>query len=159
MNKFVSILIILISFILVLRNQILFEMLNLIGMYKYAMYIYGDINFSINKIIRIVPILIIFLFNYKKFKLKNEDMWFYIINFVMDSIVVSQFSTVFSYSGRIGFYFQIFNIIGFTLLACSSDKRNYRNLTKFAIIVYALVYWIFTYVIAYSATIPYEFFK
>ena len=88
-----------------------------------------------------------------------KDSWFYIVMFIVDSIIISQFSSVMSQAGRIGYIFQIFNIVSFPIL-CTCGLKKKTNWTIIIImLLYVLLYWYYSYVIGNAGeTVPYEFF-
>lgn len=157
-RKIALLLIIFLSIIFIFNSSILINILELIGLNYYVGYINGNVYFSIGKLIKYVPIILIIIFEYKQL-IKNENSYFYILMFILD-ILISYFSTVNIYAVRIGYFFQIFNIILFPILIGTTKYQLNKIINYVIILLYLGTYWYYNFVImGANETIPYLLFK
>lgn len=144
-----------ISAIAVFTPSILIGILKLIGLGRYGGYISGNVNFSLNKLIRILPILIIFIVIYKSYMKEFKNAYFYVLMFIFD-FITAQFASASDYGVRISFIFQIYAIIGYPMLCIVSKKKSLNKILSFLLILYLLFYWYFYYVFGgANQTVPY----
>ena len=88
--------------------------------------------------------------------IRYSKHWFYIIMFLMGTIIIVQFSTVNVYAERIGYLFQIFNIVGITLLCYSGRKKYTNKFNRIFVFLYLIVYWYYLFALSNSGeTMPY----
>ncbi len=157
-RKIALLLIIFLSIIFIFNSSILTNILELIGLNYYVGYINGNVYFSIGKLIKYVPIILIIIFEYKQL-IKNENSYFYILMFILD-ILISYFSTVNIYAVRISYFFQIFNIILFPILIGTTKYQLNKIINYVIILLYLGTYWYYNFVITgANETIPYLLFK
>ncbi len=152
--------IIVISFIFLFQNNFIASSLNLIGMGKYSNYISGDILLSANKFIKASFIIVLSFVQKKEIFSENKLAWFYLVMFVLDSLIISQLSSVFVYSVRIGYFFQIFNIFYFTYIVYNVKRNKLKPFVAILMIAYLLYLWNYTFVISNAGeTVPFIFYK
>ena len=141
--------------IMVMNSDMLVKVLEILGFDYYSKYIAGDVTFLVSKIIKIMPIILLFIITYRYFIKKYPDSYFYILMFVMD-VLISQFSSVNAYGVRIGYLFQTFSIVSFPLLCNSHPQKLINKLIKLLLIIYLIVYWYYYFVYSGSnETVPY----
>lgn len=158
-SKVLTIILIMSSLFVIYNSNLLIKILNFGGLEYYIGYINGEVTFFGTKVIKIIPIIFIFLIVYKSFIIENKISWFLIVMFLMEAVIISQFSSIVSQSGRIGFIFQIFDIVSFPILCSSSKKIQTNHFVTLLMIGYLFFYWIYTFVYGNSHfTMPYRLF-
>ena len=144
-----------ISIFLILNTSFISTILDVLGFDKYIGYIDGNVKLRIKSIIKILPIIILFILSIKTY-LKQKNSYIYTFIYLA-SFFLSQFATASEYGGRISYTFDIFNIIFFTLLCYS--KKKYRRIKILCVTIYMLFYWYYYFVFTCSnETIPYIFY-
>lgn len=128
------------------------EFLSSIGFDKYINYINGSIVFMPNQIIIRLPIVILYIINWKIIIEEKDNFRFFVCMLCMD-IICAQFTSVNIYSGRIALFFSQFSIIAFPVFYA---KERYKNVNKIILWGYLLFYWAFFFVLKMQdSTIPY----
>lgn len=159
LSKILSIVFIMLSLFVIYNSSLLIRILNFGGLEYYTGYINGEVSFFGTKVVKVIPIIFIFLIVYKSFIAENKMSWFFIVMFLMEAVIISQFSSVVSQSGRIGYIFQIFDIVSFPVLCSSGKRTRTNNLLNIVMIGYLLFYWIYTFAYGNShQTMPYILF-
>ena len=152
--------ILLISFLLIMNLNILNSILNLFNFDRYDAYISGNVIFLASKVIRIIPIISIFIYVRKSF-LQKDNAWFYLVIYLLNEVVLAQLSSVAggSHSGRVGYAFQMFSIISLPLLCESIDNKKSKKIINCLLGIYLIFYWwyVFAYQ-GYNETIPFKAF-
>lgn len=155
LSYFLTLFLSVISLILIYNSSLLTFMLKLIGFERYNGYISGNVSFSVNSILKILPIIYIYILNRKDY-LKTKDAYFYLFIYIF-SIFLNQFATVSEYGGRIAYAFEIFNIVFFCKLCLCINKKNY--FTHFILVLYLCFYWWFYFGYGGSSeTVPFIFY-
>lgn len=120
-------------------------------------YLTGQIDFSLNQIIRRLPILVILVLNWKRMRRKTNLTPFLYAMVIME-LLTTQLISLFAQSGRIGYYFSMFNIILYPELIRVQAKKNKLFLS---IILFAYIFGVFYYEYVYmgwNEIIPYFFY-
>ena len=154
-KKIFALTIIITSMILTSNSKILTMIFNIVGLEHYNGYISGNMTFLFSKIIKILPIAFIFILRRKEF-IAKKNSWFYILMFLIGTVIVAQFSSVNAYGERIGYLFQIYNLISFTMLCNCAINIKQKRAIKMFVIAYMLISW--EYFFAYGGvgeTVPY----
>ena len=126
-----------------------------LGLSRYIGYISGTIKIMPNQIISRLPIILLFLLNWKKLKKKERNYQFYFLMLFYD-ILFLQLSSVNQYSGRIAWYFSQFELLSLPALYQSSNKNKF---VLCYIIAYLCFFWWFYYCFSnWGNTIPYKFY-
>lgn len=153
--------ILLISFVAlvaVLNLDIVLRLMSAVGFDRFSNYLQGnDISLLINQILLRVPLIVIVLCNWKQLKKHTPAAPFYLSMLLLE-LVAAQLISVDVYAFRIGHYFlQYIIVLAPALYACRKPGYQ-RTFTVICLILYCLVYWIFTYVIELRhGTYPYAF--
>lgn len=149
------ILVMLTSILCLLSLNVIAQILPYIGLGKYVNYLMSSsstLQFMPMQIVTRLPILILFIVNWKTMKKKENNLNFYFTMIFLD-IVVAQLTSVNIYSGRLTVYFSIFGIFSYASL-CS--KAKYKYFTKVCVFAYLIFYWWYFYVfLGRDSTIPY----
>ena len=125
------------------------------GMSRYTMYT-KSISISDFSLVRVFPIIIIFLLLFKKFINKNENSLFYILTFCMAYLVFGQLSNVSKNGVRISILFTVFNVITYPLLASTPNTKKGKILATSFIVIYVIAYWGYMYVYrGFNQTVPF----
>lgn len=138
-----------------LSTDIIVNIFARIGIVGYSSYISGNVSFLPSQIILRLPLIILFVYDWKRFKSIEKDAYVYLVIFIFD-IFTSQLSSVNQVSGRIALFFSIYNIFIYPKI-CTVSKYKYNNYIRTAYLMsYLLVYWWYQYVyMGYNATVPY----
>ena len=141
--------------LLIVATNIVVKIMSSVGLSGYIDYISGDVQFLPNQIIARLPIIVLFLVLWKKMQKREPWNRFLFVMLVYD-LICSQFASVFSYSGRITWYFIQFEMISLPSFYVNTKKSK----LIFAIIVaYLFFYWWFYYVnLNWGETVPFEFY-
>jgi len=151
--------ILLISFVAlvaVLNLDLVLRLMSAVGFDRFSNYLQGnDISILINQIVLRLPLIVIVLCNWKQLKKYTPAAPFYLAMLLLE-LVAAQLISVDVYAFRIGHYFlQYIILIAPALYACRKPGFQ-RTATAASLIVYCLVYWIYTYVIELRhGTYPY----
>lgn len=125
---------------------------------RYSLYVYSGFSISDFSIMKVFPIIFIFITLSKKFIKKYDDSYFYIVIFCFAYIIFGQLGNVTETGSRISTMYSIFNVITYTLLVKTPSKARNRDFCCIFIIMYLLAYWIIMFAYnGYSQTIPYVF--
>lgn len=123
----------------------------------YVQYISGSVKFSINQIIVRIPIIILFICNWKRIQKEKKLGYFLLSSLIMDLIISQLVNVSFGQSGRIALYFGCYNIFLLPLIYASVEKKQKKIFIKYLLIVYLIFYWWFYYVYKnVSETYPYQ---
>lgn len=120
-------------------------LLGAIGLGRFSGYISGDVGLQINQIIVRLPLLVLMFTHWKKMVKRGWNVHFFFIMTYLD-ILVSQLTSVNIYSGRIGEYFSIFNIIYLPLIYMATKQRVNKMILMGYVIAYLLFYWFYYFV-------------
>lgn len=150
-----AIVVITIGILGVVGSSVVAGILPYIGLGRYVNYlvsISGGIHFLPMQIIIRLPLICLFILNWKSMNLGERNSSFYVTMIALDAIV-AQLASVTSYSGRIALYFSVFNIYSYASV-CSNTKHKF--LVKLITISYLILYWWYYYVfLGTEATVPY----
>lgn len=146
------------SIFLVLNANFFIKIFAILGIKDYSGWAEGEVTLMWSKIMRIIPILIIFLGTGKYYIKNDSNSYMYIILFVM-SVAFSQFASVTQYGERMSYMFQIFNIVSIPSLCYSHPNKTIRKGMIIFIVCYYIIYWYYYFVFGNSGeTVPYKFY-
>ncbi len=156
-NKVFHLIMIAIGMIMLFNMKALSDYLNEHELFdNYIRYIEnGLVNYKVIPL-KILPIAIIFLLGIKQFLNNTENAWFFIICFVFNYCIIEILSSGNYFTARLGYIFQVFNIVSFPQVCDSYKTPNIRLIMRLLIIGYFAVYWTYVFVIlGYNQTVPY----
>lgn len=146
------------SIFLVLNANLFIRIFAILGIKDYSGWAEGKITFMWSKIVRIIPILFIFLIAGKYYTKNDSNSYMYIILFIM-SVAFSQFASVTEYGERMSYIFQIFNIVLVPSICYSHPNKNINRYMTIFIICYYVIYWYYYFVLGnVGETVPYKFY-
>jgi len=129
------------------------------GLYKHGiLYLqnYSKLDFSFADTFTYLFVIISLIMNKETIKTKNYNYDFYLA-IAMESIILLQLGTFIQYLERISFY--CFYPVLFNMLPTVGTSKKGISKNMIIIIVFFIIYWIYTFVILNShGTIPYKFF-
>lgn len=144
--------------LIIFNSELLLKIIRFIGFGNYYLYISNDVIFDYKQLLLRLPILILFIFQYKNLKIKDKKYIFFLIVFIID-LLVSNLSSASTYASRIGYLFDFFNIVSLTMLSYASNKKIVNNANKFLIILYIILYWYIMFIDkGVSQVFPYKFY-
>lgn len=145
----------LIAFIAVFTTGIMIRFISVLGLNKFVNYISGNVYFLPNQIIMRLPLIILYVLNWKKMNNKDKLTPFYFTMIFWD-LISSQLISVNVYAFRISMFFAVYNIFSIPTLVVSQKKESNKIFITILIFLYLIYYWYYTYVIqGMHATIPY----
>lgn len=137
--------------------EMLTELLKLLGL-NYGSYLSGSVTFMPNQIFYRLPILLLMILQWKRFKKTNVYARFYLLMVIFD-LLTSQLTSIYSHSARIGVYFSEYYMLAYPALHMTSARKYNRKVVMWFTLAYLCVYWWFIYVYGgTSETVPYQFF-
>ena len=162
---------------LVVCIGVLRQLIVAVGLEQYLNYLgSGSVRLVPSALIIRLPFLLFAIYLYRSDLIEKHEASFYLTIMIL-SILLSQLASLGTHSGRIGLYFDIFQIPMMALIVKRVSLRDaslravnrielctYRISFAYIVssafsIVYSLVYWIYYYAILNNAeTIPYLFF-
>lgn len=151
--------VILVAIAALLSIGVIARILPYIGFGKYVNYLIsatgtGRLQFLPNQVITRLPVVILFILNWKKLR-KNEDKLCFYFTMVCIDIIVSQLASINTYSGRIAVYFSIYGIYSYSSLC---TKGRHKLVTMAMMLGYLVFYWWYFYVLlGRDSTVPYIF--
>ncbi|MFV8211406.1 EpsG family protein [Streptococcus pluranimalium] len=159
-NELTKVLIIFVFGILTLFSiGLVSKILGIIGLGSYSHYFNGVFHFVPNRFLIRLPILFLIIFNWRKWNYSEDNSRFFLAMFMI-SIMCSQLVSVNTYSGRIAYYFTIFEVLSIPSICYANKNRTIRYLMILFIIVYLVVYWwSYYYIEGIDATVPYMLFR
>lgn len=138
-----------------LGTDIIVNILVRIGIVEYSSYISGDVSFLPSQIILRFPLIILFVYDWRRLKSIEKDAYIYLI-FVIFDILTSQLSSVNQVSGRIALFFSMYNILIYPQICTVSKFKNNNYVRTVYLMGYLFLYWWVQYVyMGYNATVPY----
>ncbi len=144
-----------VGLVIVMGIGVIAKILPYIGLGRYIYYLVGSsggVQFLPTQILTRLPILLLFIFNWKSMKKNETNLRFYFVMIFLD-ILVAQLASVNTYSGRIAIYFTVFGILSYASL-CANTKRKF--LVSSCTFAYLIFYWWYFYVfLGRDSTIPY----
>lgn len=160
-TKVITIVLITISLIGLFNIKIFTNFLvNITGLKNYTKYVENGVSGYRILPIKILPIVLLFIMTRKSFISENKYSWFYILNFSFNYLIFEILSTNNYYTARIGYIFQLFNIVSIPLLCSCFKTDETRKVMTTMTMIYLLSYWWYFYVyLGYNQTMPYVFFK
>lgn len=145
----------LIAFIAVFGTGAMIRFISILGLNKFTNYINGNVYFLPNQIMMRLPLIILYIFNWRKMNSKDKLTPFYFTMICWD-LIASQLISVNVYAFRISMFFAAYNIFFIPTLVVSQKKKINKILITILIFLYLIYYWCYTYVIqGMHATIPY----
>lgn len=149
----------LVAVLALLNLNPLLRLMSAVGFDRFSNYLVGDeLRFLPNQIILRLPLVAIFLVNWKYFRKRGAAAAFYLVMLLLD-IVASQLISVDVYSFRIGAYFFLFATLAVPAMYATLESKPRKLITAVCLIGYMLAYWYYTYVMQLRhETIPYHFF-
>ncbi len=147
-----------ISIFLILNANIFIKVFSFLGIKDYTGWSSGQVTFMISKIIRTIPIVIIFIISGKYYIKQDKNSYMYIILFIM-SVAFAQFASASTYGERMSYIFQIFNIVFVPSLCYANPNKNINIVVKIFIMLYYVLYWYYYFAYGNSGeTVPYKFY-
>ncbi len=145
-------------FIIIFNSKYLLTFLGVLGFDTYSNYISGEIVFSINQLLLRIPLLYLFITQFKNMEKIDNKYLFFLIVFIMD-IIFANLSSASIYASRIGVIFNFFSIISLVILSTVSKSKKTNILNSLIVILYSITYWAYIYVYLGSChVIPYTFY-
>lgn len=147
--------------IVLVSLNIITVILSKVGLSKYIGYIQGSNGIYLlpNQIILRLPIIILLVIRWKKILKEDKLLPFYASMIGLD-LLAAQLMSVNAYAFRIASFFSEYNIISYSVLVYSGNRkyRTNRYITLIYILVYMIYYWVYYYAIMGThATFPYVF--
>mgnify|MGYP001122597620 CR=1 FL=1 len=159
LNTLVVMFLIIFSVLIINNASWIAKILDILNMGYYGNYINGDVHFVLSSIIELLPIAVLFLLCGKKFIKKYENSYFLIINYVLNYLII-QISSINPYASRIGYIFSIFNMVLFTEIINTFDKKISKAIVLFLLVIYLFTFWYYNFVyLGRNETIPYVFYN
>lgn len=122
---------------------------------KYAGYITGSFVLMPRQLLYRLPILMLFVFQWKKLKTDNQLAYFYLVMIIYD-LLTSQLTSITENTGRISLFFSEYYMLAYPAACEASKRRNNKMIMKCAVLCYILIYWMYIYAIGGSSeTVPY----
>ena len=146
--------------VLVLMNlDAILKLMSSLGLDRFSNYLVGgQLQLMPKQIVLRLPLLIIFLVNWKFFRKSGAVASFYLAMVLLD-MVASQLISVDMYSFRIGAYFSLFSVLAIPTMYSTLESKPRKILTAVCLVAYLLAYWYYTFVVqGRHETIPYHFF-
>ncbi|MDY5730513.1 MAG: EpsG family protein [Eubacteriales bacterium] len=146
-------LLLLAGIVFVFGIQYFAKIIALLGFAKYANYFLGQTSIMFNQLVQRFPVIVLLLVGGKAMWGLGNMYTFLLAMLILD-ILFSQFTSVFTFGGRLGLFFQQFNILLFPLLSKYSHKRR---LITLGIFMFLLFFWWFYFVyLGHHNTVPYQ---
>lgn len=157
-NDLISILILVfIMFLIVFASELLLKFIGIIGLDKFVGYINGNVHLVIGQIIIRIPLILLYIINWRVIN-KNDRLAPYYITMLFWDLIVSQLISVNMYSFRISMYFGMFNIISMPAIIATHKSKKIKILMTLLLLLFLAYYWYFSYVYkGLHQTIPYIF--
>lgn len=142
----------------VMNLDLILNLMSAVGFDRFSNYLKGNqISLMINQIILRLPLILLFLCNWKYFKKSTKAAAFYMTMLLLD-MVAAQLISVDVYAFRIGHYFLQYVILAAPALYACRKPGFQRTTTVLLMIAYCLFYWYFTYILELRhETYPYAF--
>lgn len=146
------------AFGLLLNLNLLLKLVSSLGMSRFSNYLTGDqFHLLINQIILRLPVIGLFIANWKYLKSHSKTAAFYMAMLVLD-MVAAQLISVDTFAFRISQYFLMYLIPAAPVLYTCRKQGMARSVNTLLLVAYLLVYWYYTYVLQLRhGTVPYEF--
>lgn len=158
-NKLLTFVIIIIGIIITNNLSLFFDLFKELGVNKYNNYIKNGVLINVSMILKMTPIIFVFFVVKKNFLEDVKDAWFYVVVFCLNYFVINNLNTTNMYADRIGYIFQIFNVISFPLLMNSVKIKNNKNIISFIMISFLFLYWWHCFIYhGWNQTYPYRAF-
>lgn len=133
------------------------NLLGVIGLSRYSLYISGSIDISLNQIMIRLPVFILAVLSWRSLSKKNEFAQFY-MSMILLEIIFSQLVSVNIYATRISIYFSEYSLLYIPAIANASDSKYVRLFEKGIFAAYLLAYWFYYFAISgIGETVPYAF--
>lgn len=146
---------VLVGFAFLIFHNSLGSLFNLVGLSRFAAYISGKVAFMPNQVIVRAPLLVLFIFNWRKLK-HNRENYFY-LSMLIYAIIFAQFSSINIFAARLSMYFMIYYT--FTVVELDKIRIKNININTIFVIIYSILYWWYYYVLFNVAeTVPYAMF-
>ena len=139
------VMLLLIGILMISNLSQIVELLDYIGLTRYIGYISGEVYFKSTNLIKILPVIFLFILNRKSIFTKSKNSHLLVIFFCID-FLSTYLSSVNIYAARIGYLFQIFSIISYTHIVFSTENKIVKRFNKIFMLAYLIYYWYFTYV-------------
>lgn len=144
------------SIIALIVLSLIANILKYIGLSQFVGYINGNIYLVPNQILVRIPVILLFIINYRNIVRKNKEAPFWLTMLLVD-LVLSQLVSVNAYSFRISTFFAEYSIISIpTMIKSIPSKGGRKLIVSIIIILYLIFYWWFYFVfMGMHATVPY----
>ncbi len=147
----------LITFIII-KPTFLSKFLDYVGFDKYTNYVNGNYSFSYFSFFKLLPLIVLYIFNRQSFNNKYDNSKFYSIILIL-SIIIGQAVSLNIRASRISYIFSIFFVVIIPLLLETMKNNKKRNIYILFTISYLLFYWYYIFVyMGSSETVPYSFY-
>ena len=148
-----------VSLLLLLNLNLLLKLMDAIGFDRFSNYLEGNqLSFLPMQILLRLPMIVIFLFNWKYFRKRGAAAAFYLAMVILE-VIAAQLISVDTYSFRIGAYFSLYTTLAVPTMYATLESKPRKILTAVCLVGYMLAYWYFTYVMQQRhETVPYHFF-
>lgn len=132
------------------------QFIKMIGLDQYIGYISGNIYIVPNQIISRLPIIIIFILNYRYISKIEKNTPFWLTMLIID-LLTSQLVSISAYSFRLSVYFSEYSILSIPImLKAIPNKTGRKGIIFIILIIYLFYYWWFYFVFnGMHETIPY----
>lgn len=142
----------------VMNLHLVLKLMSLVGLDRFSGYLKGEqMRLMVNQIILRLPLLVVFLINWKDMCRSHKATPFFMAMLLMD-FVASQLVSVDINAIRIGNYFSVYSMLWLPALCACQRPGVKRSLTAFAISGYAVLYWYYFYIFSLRhETYPYAF--
>ena len=158
-SKIITVIIIGITFYAIYNIDIILNILENSGLQRFNKYIINDISLAKFSILKILPIILLFIYVSKNYFQTQKDSWFFVLVFMLNYFVIAQLATTNDYASRIGYLFQFFNMIFFVKLCNSISNKSDKKIIKFLLCVYLFGYWYYTFIFkGFNQTYPFKFY-
>ena len=145
---------------ILLSISVMGELLSLLGpsFARYVnVYLSGIMQISIMQIVRRLPIIFLIIASFKKMKMYTKIAPFLCSMYIFECLT-AQLSSLSVQSGRIGYYFSVFDIILYPVLI-KSQKKNIKKVVAGILLLYVIAVFFYEYVYqGWSEVVPYRFF-
>ena len=147
-----------VTLVAILNLDLVIKLMGIVGIDRFSNYLKGNqMRLLINQILIRLPIIALFIINWKHLRKFTPLGAFYMAMLLLD-VVLAQLISVDVYSFRIGYFFTIYLLLGIPTLYASIPCPAKRTATTTLLVAYCLFYWYYTYVLQLRhETYPYAF--
>lgn len=126
------------------------------GLERYSGYVGRNIE-GLSISIKAIPLILLFILTAKKTR-KEKNYGFFLNIFLFEYLIINQIAGTTQYSSRIGYLFEIFNIIMIPTM-CKKVQNKSKPMIYMMVLMYLTIYWWYYFAyLGYNQTVPYKFF-